>query len=394
MAKVDPVCGMKVSDDTELKLTHKGKTYYFCSRHCLEKYAREKGISLEVGSVEKCPSCSSKNNSFLKNKVFIVSAVIALLVGMSYLMPFLGPFRIHLFMYFKMIWWAVILGLLFGGVIDAFVPSEYISKVLARKKKRTIIYSVLLGFLMSTCSHGILAISIQLYKKGASTPAVVSFLLASPWANFTLTVMLVSFFGLKALYIIFLTIIVAIITGYVFQYLEHKKLVESNPNTLEVDDNYSIIRDARNKLSSYRFSIAQLKKDVKNIFVGTLSLSNMVLWWILIGIGLASLSGAYIPSHIFHRFMGPSVLGIFVTLALATVLEVCSEGTAPLAFEIYRQTKALGNSFVFLMGGVVTDYTEIGLLWANIGRKTAIWLPLVTVPQTVIIGIFLNLLIR
>jgi len=71
-------------------------------------------------------------------------------------------------------------------------------------------------------------------------------------------------------------------------------------------------------------------------------------------------------------------------------MEVCSEGTAPLAFEIFRQTGALGNSFVFLMAGVVTDYTEIGLVWQNIGKKAAIWLPLVTIPQVIFWGIIAN----
>ncbi len=42
------------------------------------------------------------------------------------------------------------------------------------------------------------------------------------------------------------------------------------------------------------------------------------------------------------------------------------------------------------MAGVVTDYTEIGLLWTNIGRKTAIWLPIIAVPQVVIFGIIFN----
>jgi hypothetical protein len=44
------------------------------------------------------------------------------------------------------------------------------------------------------------------------------------------------------------------------------------------------------------------------------------------------------------------------------------------------------------MAGVVTDYTEIGLLWHNLGKKTAIWLPLVTVPQVIILGFLANLL--
>ncbi len=38
-----------------------------------------------------------------------------------------------------------------------------------------------------------------------------------------------------------------------------------------------------------------------------------------------------------------------ITLILATLIEVCSEGSAPSAFEIFNQTGAFGNSFVFLM---------------------------------------------
>ena len=42
------------------------------------------------------------------------------------------------------------------------------------------------------------------------------------------------------------------------------------------------------------------------------------------------------------------------------------------------------------MAGVATDYTEIGLLWLNIGRRTALWLPAVTVPQILLLAYFFN----
>ena len=51
----------------------------------------------------------------------------------------------------------------------------------------------------------------------------------------------------------------------------------------------------------------------------------------------------------------------------------------------------MGNPFVFLMAGVVTDYTEIGLIWSNIGKKAAIWLPIITVPLVVGIGVLFNM---
>ena len=119
----------------------------------------------------------------------------------------------------------------------------------------------------------------------------------------------------------------------------------------------------------------------------------MVFWWLLIGMIMASVARAFIPSDIFIQYMGPTTIGIIVTLFFATIIEVCSEGSSPLAFEIFNQTGAFGNSFVFLLSGVATDYTEIGLIWSNIGRKAALWLPIITVPQILILGFIFNLLL-
>jgi len=108
---------------------------------------------------------------------------------------------------------------------------------------------------------------------------------------------------------------------------------------------------------------------------------------------LASLAGAYIPEMFFMKYMGATLLGMVVVLVIATIIEVCSEGSAPMAFEIFKQTGAFGNSFIFLMAGVATDYTEIGLIWSNIGKKAAIWLPIITVPQILVLGYVFNLLL-
>ncbi|MBL7068391.1 MAG: permease [Candidatus Omnitrophica bacterium] len=336
-----------------------------------------------------CPHCEERTPLY-KNKTFIVSSILISAALLSYIVPIMEPFRRSLFVYFKTIWWAILLGFLLGGAIDHYVPREYISHILARPRKRTIFYSVILGFFMSACSHGILALSIELHKKGASNPAVVAFLLASPWANLTLTIMLIGFFGLKALYIIVSAIVIAVITGFIFQFLESKNLIEKNDNIVNTEETFSIVNDIRKRFGDYEFSFNAVRSDIRGILNGALSLSNMVLWWVLIGVGIASLAGGYVPSGIFQRFMGPTMLGLAVTLIVATIIEVCSEGSAPMAFEIFRQTGALGNSFVFLMAGVVTDYTEIGLLWHNVGRRVAIWLPIITVPQVVLLGIIAN----
>jgi hypothetical protein len=171
-------------------------------------------------------------------------------------------------------------------------------------------------------------------------------------------------------------------------------LIEKNKNIVQVPEGYSIIRDFFARLYGYKLNRETIAAAFKGVARGAFELSEMVLWWIILGVLIASLAGAYIPVHFFHKFMGPTLLGLTVTLVLATLIEVCSEGSSPLAFEIYRQTGALGNSFVFLMSGVVTDYTEIGLLWSNLGRRVALWMPLVTVPQVIVVGYIANILFK
>ncbi len=382
--KRDPVCGMEVDETKSLTLVKDGERYFFCSAHCLEKFQKSYGGTPEPSCGGTCPGAP-----WYRGKTVITVSVLTALVACSFFIPMLGPFRHSFFSYLRTIWWAITLGLFVGGVIDYYVPGEYVSLLFASGRTRSIINAVLAGFFLSACSHGILALAIQLHKKGASTPSVVAFLLASPWANFTITIMLFVFFGVKGLFIVASALLIAITTGFIFDILERKGLVEKNKNTITIEKGFSFKADIKKRLATYHFSF---KTDGRGVYTGAYALAKMVLWWILIGMAIASFASAYIPTHIFHHYMGKTLLGIFVTLALATIIEVCSEGSAPMAFELFRQTGALGNSFVFLMAGVVTDYTEIGLLWHNVGRKTALWLPVVTVPQVLVLGILANIL--
>lgn len=60
-----------------------------------------------------------------------------------------------------------------------------------------------------------------------------------------------------------------------------------------------------------------------------------------------------------------------------------------------RKTLAIAATFAAMsaLAGGPMDYTEIGLLWSNIGRRTAIWLAIITVPQIVLFGYALNIFV-
>mgnify|MGYP001570741679 CR=1 FL=1 len=292
--------------------------------------------------------------------------------------------------YLKKVFVPLLIGLLLGGLIDHFVPREYIVRLLSGPKKRVIARATLLGFLASTCSHGCLALSLELYRKGASVPAVMSFLLASPWASMSLTLMLLGLFGAKGFVIIVAALGIAFVTGLVFQRLARRGLIDPPAVTAEVAD-IRIWEDVRQRLRGYPWTTAQLAADARGVAAGMLPLGRMVLGWIQLGLVLSAALGALVPHETFMRFLGPSPAGLALTLAFATVMEVCSEGTSPLAFELYRHTGALGNAFAFLMGGVITDYTELGAVWRAIGRRTVLWMLAITLPLVLITGLILNL---
>jgi len=384
MNKIDPICGMKG--------TISAHGHYFCSKGCIEKYEKKHNIKHE-----ECHSCTVKPKKWYKERLFMVGIVVIVLLIIGYFIPYLNDFFEAFIDYLKLIWWAVLLGFLVGGIIDYFIPREYIEKYLSRHRKRTIIYAVIFGFLMTACSHGILAIAMELYKKGANTASVVAFLLASPWANLPITVLLFGFFGLKAAFIMISALIIAMITGLIYQRLERKGMVECSHCAMGEDrpvlTDFSIINDVKRRWKEYDFTAKNNIDAIKGTIKGSWSLTKMVMWWLLIGMLMASFARAYVPQHLFMEYMGPTFLGLVVTLLFATIIEVCSEGSSPLAFEIFNQTGAFGNSFTFLMAGVATDYTEIGLIWHNIGKKAALWLPIITVPQILILGYLFNTLL-
>jgi hypothetical protein len=96
--------------------------------------------------------------------------------------------------------------------------------------------------------------------------------------------------------------------------------------------------------------------------------------------------------ELFQTYFGATLAGLGMTLVIATILEICSEGSTPIAADLVTRAGAPGNGFAFLMTGVSTDYTEImSLRDTTKSWKVALFLPLVTLPQVVLIAWIMNL---
>jgi hypothetical protein len=378
---------------------------WFCSERCAAEYAkrsldscsrhtREPSLGMSPrGAPQAADSCHVPAAAFRIRDPWVWVPVSGLIVaGLGGLWPGAEPVSAIYRSYLYKTGLPLLLGLVLGGVIDHFVPREYIVKFLSGSRKRVILRSTLLGFLASACSHGCLALAIELYRKGASVPAVVSFLLASPWASMALTLLLLSLFGAQGIVIVVMALAIAFVTGLIFRKLDAAGRIDSNPNTPEAIRDFALWHDLITRWRGRSWTRQEIARDAQGVVRGMMPLGRMVLGWVQLGLVLSALAGGLVPHGFFERFLGPSVLGLLLTLGVATVVEVCSEGTAPLAYELFRHTGALGNAFAFLMGGVVTDYTELAVVWRAIGRRTVLWMLAVTLPLVVTVGLLLNVM--
>ena len=286
-------------------------------------------------------------------------------------------------------WWGVVMGIIMLSIL-AKIPREFVISILGSNSRGLtgLFRATAAGVLLDLCSHGILMVGAKLYERGASTGQVMAFLIASPWNSFSLTFILIALIGLFwTLSFIVISIIIAIIAGLLFDVCVAKGILPANPNKIDLPQDFKFWPSAKQGLKSTnynpQFFITMLLSGIKE--------SRMVMRWILFGILLAGLVRAFVPPEYFASYFGPTLAGLGLTVLVATVLEVCSEGSTPIAADLLTRANAPGNSFAFLMSGVSTDYTEIMVLKDTTNSwKTALFLPLFTVPQIIVIAWLMN----
>lgn len=285
-------------------------------------------------------------------------------------------------------WWGILAAVIFVGLLER-IPRDLVMSVLGRGGTFTgIVRATFAGVLLDLCSHGILMVGTKLYERGASLGQIMAFLIASPWNSLSLTIILVALIGLGwTLTFIVLSMVVGVVTGVIFDRLVARGTLPANPNNGDITNNDSPGKQFKQLIKTMRVTpvgvLAVLKDGLKD--------SKMVFRWLFFGIVLATAIRAFVPMDTYQTLFGPTVVGLLLTLLAATVIEVCSEGSTPIAADIVTRAVAPGNGFTFLMAGVATDYTEVMVIRdMTKSWKVALFLPLVSLPQILVIGWVLN----
>ncbi len=347
-------------------------------------------------------SCCGKKNNVKPDYLLLITGAV---VTMSYVFYLFSTFDTHLHLsqvlesrvdifahtIYEMVnsmWWGVVSAAFFVGLLGR-IPRELIISLLGKPgSTQGIFRATLAGVMLDLCNHGILMIGMKFYERGASIGQVMAFLIASPWNSLTLTLILVGLIGLPlTLLFIAASLLIAWISGFIFDWLVAKKRLPENPHQVEFKSVpfFSGLKKAW-KQEDWRFNA------LIRLFWQGFKESRSVLRWVFFGIVLIGLIRAFVPEDSFSIWFGASTSGLLLTLLGAAVIEVCSEGSSPIAADLVNRAGAPGNAFTFLMAGAATDYTEIMAVQNTTKSwKIAFALPLITIPQVLLIGWLMNI---
>jgi uncharacterized protein len=160
-----------------------------------------------------------------------------------------------------------------------------------------------------------------------------------------------------------------------------------NPNRSNLPTDFKFWQQAKGNFKTFNWGPEASLKTIQT----ACSESRMILRWIFLGIIIASCIRTFIHPDDFSSLFGPTLIGLALTIGAAPIIEVCSEGSSPIAADIFTRAQAPGNAFAFLMAGVSTDYTEIVVLkQISSSWRYALVLPLLSLPQIILLGWIIN----
>lgn len=362
----------------------------------VERAAPAAGSCCGAPAAETAGSCCSAARGRPDWLLWIPLTLLAAALAAQWLAPTrlaAGPAALGVFCHAaaalaRQAWWGIAAGILAVAVL-ARVPRELVAAALGRGHSFTgILRATAAGILLDLCNHGILLVGMQLYRKGASLGQTLAFLIASPWNSLSLTLILASLIGWKwMLAFVLLSAVIGIAAGWTADRMVAAGTLPANPNHRGLPVDFRLAPALRGVLASLVPTPANLLRLAGDGWRE----SRMILRWIFLGLVLAAAVRALLPDASFAAWFGPTPLGLLLTLLATTVIEVCTEGSSPIAADLLARAHAPGNAFAFLMAGAATDYTELLALRQTTGSwKLSLALPFLTVPQVLLVGWLLN----
>ncbi|MGM0461611.1 MAG: SO_0444 family Cu/Zn efflux transporter [Fibrobacterota bacterium] len=258
----------------------------------------------------------------------------------------------------------IFFGLFFGGLLHVFFKKELIFRHLGTQNTRSVITASLFGVPLPLCSCSVVPIAQSLKKQGASSGAILSFLISTPQTGidsiFATYGMMGPFFAVIRPASAFVMGITGGILTNIFDHTsptEKEHAPNSPPETEKISQESGM--DRVKELFSYAYG--ELLDDFS--------------LYLIVGIIISAVISRIVPANFFESALGNTNLELLLLLVGGIPLYICSTGSIPVVLTLMAKGLSPGAAFVFLIAGPATNAATLTVLTSTLGKKlTALYL--------------------
>ena len=257
----------------------------------------------------------------------------------------------------------LVLGLFFAGLSHKYLASDFIKKHLNGDSIWTNLKASIVGTPVPLCSCGVVPVALELKRKGLSSSATASFLVATPENGIDSILLTQGFFGglftvLRVSFSILLANLVAFAVGL------SDKLFASDLKAKNSDEKISCC----SKDHGHDHSDEEENKDGLDYILDTF-LPDLIPW-LMLGFALSACITTFIPSDFFQSM--DAATGVVAAAFVGIPLYVCASASTPIAYSLLLNGLSPGAVFVFLLTGPATNSSNIPLYVKELGLKQTI----------------------
>lgn len=281
----------------------------------------------------------------------------------------------------------LLLGTLASGLIDSFISADDIARWVPRNPILATIMGTFMGFAFPVCECGVVPVVRRLYTKGLPMSVGVTFLLAAPVMNPVVLVSTYVAFGFGPVLIgrFVITALVAIAVGLVFAFAARPQEVLQPQSLMPVMGGSSDViplyaRTPRKPLLRGLRDALRMAGD-EYFEMGR---------YLILGSMLAAAMQTLVSQDVLLALGRGPVVSVLVMQGLAFLLSVCSTVDAFLALA-FVGSFTTGSVLSFLTFGPMVDIKSTLMFMGVFQRKTVLYLILLPLLMTLLVGIWLNL---
>ncbi len=282
----------------------------------------------------------------------------------------------------------LLLGSLTSGLIESFVKSDDIVRLMPRNRLGAALGGAFLGLAFPVCECGVVPVTRRLFSKGMPVSMGVAFLLAAPFMNPIVFASTYIAFGFGPVFIgrFVITIVVAVTVSLVIGISAKpgsvlKPIAMAGGHAKHGHDDHG--HDHDHELATLR------DKLLHAVGVASDEFFEMGRFLIL-GSALAALMQTLVPQESLLALGTGNVLSVLFMQLLAFILSVCSTVDSFLALA-FVNTFTTGAIISFLSFGPMVDIKSTLMFTGVFRRRIVLYLVLLPFVMNLLAGVFINL---